>query len=62
MADMPPGVTDPLFLHELALELKMSIRQLGESMSAHELTVLWPAYFRYRERQLEAAERKRQQA
>jgi hypothetical protein len=33
----------------MALELKMSIRELGERMSAHELTVVWPAYFAVRQ-------------
>ncbi len=48
---LPPGVADPLFLHELALELHMSITRLGQEMSAHELTVLWPAFFAYRHRE-----------
>lgn len=43
-------MTDPLFLHELALELGKSVRELLESMSAYELTVLWPLYFQYRDR------------
>jgi hypothetical protein len=41
-------MTDPLFLHELALELGKSVRETVESMSAHELTVAWPLYFKYR--------------
>ena len=49
--NLAPGVVDPIFLHELALELRMSVRQLGESMSLHELTVEWPAYFAFRRRQ-----------
>lgn len=57
---LPPGVVDPLFLHELALEMKMPVGEMCERMSAHELTVLWPAYFAYRnrdaERQREAQE------
>ena len=52
---LPPGVADPLFMCELALELKMSIGELkhgrGTPMSAHELTVLWPAFFAYRQRE-----------
>jgi hypothetical protein len=51
--ELPPGVADPLFLCELALELKMPVSELGERMSAHELTVIWPAFFRYREREAE---------
>ena len=54
------GVVDPIFLHELALELNMSVRQLGESMSAHELTVEWPSYFAYRQREQEREEQKQQ--
>lgn len=49
--DLPLGVMDPLFLHELALEMSKSVRELttGEpGMSAHELCVLWPAYFEVR--------------
>jgi hypothetical protein len=41
---------DPLFLHELALELGMSVGDIQNRMSAHELTVEWPAYFAARER------------
>jgi hypothetical protein len=51
---LPP---DPIFLCELALELKMPIGELGSRMSAHELTVVWPAYFHWRHA---AAERARQ--
>lgn len=54
MMELAPGVPDPLFLHELALELGMTISDLGERASAHELTVLWPAYFAYRNRVAEA--------
>ena len=40
-----------MFLCELALELKMSIRELGHRMSAHELNVTWPLYFEFRRRE-----------
>lgn len=40
-----------MFLCELALELKMPVGELGVRMSAHELTVIWPAYFAYRRRE-----------
>lgn len=53
---LPPGVVDPLFLHELALELKMPVAEMCSRMSAHELTVLWPAYFAYRQRAQARAE------
>lgn len=48
---LPPGVVDPLFLHELALELKMPVGEMCQRMSAHELTVLWPEFFAYRGRE-----------
>jgi hypothetical protein len=55
-------MSDPLFEHELALKLGKSVRELGESMSAHELCVRWPLYFEYeareRERQEEKAKRR----
>ena len=60
---IPParGRVDPLFLHELALELKMPVGEMCARMSAHELAVSWPAYFRQRDmiarREQEKAER-----
>lgn len=48
---LPPGVANPLFLHELALELHMPVGEMCERMSAHELTVSWPLFFEYRERE-----------
>lgn len=56
--ELPPGVPDPMFLCELALELKMPVSELGERMSAHELTVVWPAFFRARARERKRAEDK----
>lgn len=59
--DLPLGVADPLFLHELALEMNKSIRELttGEpGMSAHELCVLWPGFFEVRREMREAEEEK----
>ena len=44
---------DPIFLCELALELKMPVSELGSRMSAHELNVTWPAFFRWRAREQE---------
>lgn len=52
------GMADPLFMHELALELKMPVGEMCQRMSAHELTVLWPAFFATR-RRLEEEERRR---
>lgn len=48
---LPSGVADPMFLHELALELKMPVGEMCERMSAHELTVLWPMFFEARRRE-----------
>ena len=45
------GVPDPIFMCELALEMKMPVGELADRMSAHELGVLWPAFFRYRQRE-----------
>ena len=46
-----------MFLCELALELKMPVSELGARMSAHELTVIWPAFFRARAREQERLQR-----
>jgi hypothetical protein len=56
--ELPPGVPDPIFMHELALELKMPVGELCDRMSAHELGVEWPAFFRYRQREQERQEEK----
>lgn len=45
-----------MFLHELALELKMPVGEMCERMSAHELTVMWPCFFEARAREIEANE------
>lgn len=62
--DLPPGTVDPLFLGELALELKMTCAELahgrGAQTSAHELSVFWPAFFRSKEREREWKELRRQ--
>jgi hypothetical protein len=42
-------VVDPIFTCMLALELHMPVGELGSRMTAHELTVVWPAFFRWRE-------------
>ena len=56
--ELPPGVVDPLFPHELALELGMPVGELGKRMSLHELTVEWPAFFRARARLREEDEKR----
>jgi hypothetical protein len=60
-AYLPPGVSDPLFMCELALKLGMPVGELGERMSNHELNVVWPAFFRYERDQQEAAQEKANQ-
>lgn len=60
--DLPTGVPDPLYLFELAIEMRKSVRELttGEpGMSAHELCVEWPAYFEVREQMQREEEEKR---
>ncbi len=60
--DLPPGMVDPLFLAEMALRFQMPVAELthgrGTPMSAHELTVFWPAYFSHLARQAERQEEK----
>lgn len=59
--ELPMGVADPMFLHELALELGKSVEEIGTCMSANELTVQWPAFFaaRARERERQADQQRR---
>lgn len=45
---LPLGVSDPIFLCQLALELHMPVGELGSRMSNWELCVLWPAFFKWR--------------
>lgn len=47
--ELAPGMPDPLFLHELALELHMTISDIGSRMSASEQTA-WAVYFEHRRR------------
>ena len=57
--ELPPGTVDPIFLHQLALRLHMTVSELlhgrGAPLSAHELAVGWPAYFRCEHRMDERA-------
>lgn len=59
---LPPGTVDPLFECELALGLHMTLAELrhgrGTPMSAKELAVEWPAFFRFKERERRRAEEK----
>ena len=58
----PLGVSNPLFEHELAEALHMSVTELihgrGTPMTAHELCVRQPLYQRYKQRQMEIEEAK----
>lgn len=54
---LPPDVADPLFLAELALEMKMPVGELGQRMSNWELNVFWRAYFAHKAELKEKAER-----
>lgn len=62
--ELTQGVVDPIYLCELALELRMPVGELGSRMSAHELTVMWPAYLAWRaehqEREAQRAELREQ--
>ena len=62
---LPPGVVDPIFMCEMALELKMTVGELcygrGTPMSAHELAVVWPAFFEVKQREREREEAKQSQ-
>lgn len=54
---LAPGMADPIFLCELAELLGMPVGEMCNRMSAHELTVVWPAYMAYKQRRQEAQER-----
>lgn len=53
MMELPPGTVDPIFMCELALELHMPVGELADRMSAHELYVVWPAFFAHKHREAE---------
>jgi len=58
--ELRPGLVDPIFMCELALEMRMPVGELGARMSLHELTVVWPAFFAYRQRVRDREDDKRQ--
>lgn len=64
MKPLPPGIPDPIYLHELALELRMTVAELthgrGARMSAHELGVEWPAFYRWKQRNAGREAKKRE--
>ncbi len=54
---------DPLFTHELALKLHMTVQELTTGRpgaTAHELGVAWPEYYAYRAREHKRAESRAQ--
>jgi hypothetical protein len=51
---------DPIFLCDLALALGMPIGEMCDRMSAHELSVIWPAYYRIKAEEREAEEREQE--
>lgn len=57
--ELPPGVPNPIFMCELALELGMPVGELADRMSAHELSVMWPAFFAWRQREQKREDDKR---
>lgn len=56
---MGRGLVDPIFLHELALELRMPVGEMCERMSAHELQ-RWVAFFQLRARKAQEANDRRE--
>lgn len=50
----------PLFLCELALKLGMPVGEMCSRMSAHELSVMWPAYFKIEADRRDREERERE--
>lgn len=60
--ELPPGVPDPIFMCELALELGMPVGELSTRMSAHELGVMWPEFFAYRHREAEREQERQKMA
>lgn len=60
---LPMGVVDPIFTHELALELGMTVQELTTGRpgaSAHELAVAWPEFFAYRAREAKREQNRQQ--
>lgn len=62
---LPRTVVDPIERHELALELGMTVAELmhgrGAPTPLRELTVEWPAFWAYRQREAERNETKQTQ-
>ena len=58
--NLPLSVADPYFMCELALELGMSLEDLGRRESNYNVCVTWPAFFEER-RRLQAIEQAKQE-
>lgn len=58
---LPPEIADPYFMCELALEMGMSLSDLGRRESNWNVCVTWPAFFHERNRlaEIEAARQQR---
>lgn len=59
MVPLYPGMADPIFTCQLALELGMPVGELGDRMTVHELCVVWPAFFAWREQERKREDEKR---
>lgn len=49
-------MVDSIYLHQLAERLGMPVAEMCSRMSAHELTVEWPQYDAYLNRQAQKAQ------
>lgn len=58
---LPPSVADPYFMCELALELGVTLDDLGRRESNYNVCVTWPAFFAERERVREIEQAKQNQ-
>lgn len=61
---LPAGAVDPMFLCDLARDLHMTVAEIthgrGAPMSAHELGVMWPTYFRFHQLERNAIAKERE--
>jgi hypothetical protein len=54
--ELQPGMADPIFMHELAEHLHMTVGDVGRRATAHEVTVGWPLYFEWKAKQQSQAQ------
>lgn len=59
---LPPEIADPYFMCELALELGMTLQDLGRRESNWNVCVTWPAFFQERGRMVEIQRAKQETA